>query len=235
MARTIMSLGCLKLSLALLLLAGGTAALGQDARPAANSEEAKLIAVLTSNAPSKAKADACLGLSRIGTKAAVAPLAALLGDEKIAHMARYGLEPIPDPAVDAALRDALGRVKGRPLVGVIGSIGVRRDAKAVGALSALVKDKDAHVAQAAARALGSIGNPVAVEVLEGTLPGASAANQGAICEGLFRCAEALSTKGQRNEALAVYDKLTQQQMPQPVRDAAARKARFLRQEEGPRL
>ncbi len=61
----------------------------------------------------------------------MAPLAALLGDEKLAHMARYGLEPIPDPAVDDALRDALGKLKGRPLVGVIGSIGVRRDTKAV--------------------------------------------------------------------------------------------------------
>ena len=55
-------------------------------------------------------------------------------------MARYGLEPIPDPAVDAALRDALGKVKGRLLVGVIGSIGVRRDPKAVPALAKRLGD-----------------------------------------------------------------------------------------------
>ena len=46
-------------------------------------------------------------------------------------MARYALETIPDPSVDDALRDALGKLKGRPLLGVIGSLGVRRDAKAV--------------------------------------------------------------------------------------------------------
>ena len=36
------------------------------------------------------------------------PLAAMLADEKLCHMALYGLETIPDPSVDDALRDALG-------------------------------------------------------------------------------------------------------------------------------
>ena len=126
----------------------------------------------------------------------MAPLAALLGDEKLAHMARYALEPIPDPAVDDALRDALGKLKGRPLVGVIGSIGVRRDAKAVEPLARLLKDADADVAQAAARALGSIGTPAAVKALEDALAGTPAANRLAFYEGLFRCAEALSARGQ---------------------------------------
>ena len=94
---------------------------------------------------------------RIGTADAVPALAALLADEKLAHMARYGLETDSRPAVDVALREALGKLKGLPLVGVIGSIGVRRDEKAVAALVALLKDPDAEVAQAAARALGMIG------------------------------------------------------------------------------
>ena len=36
---------------------------------------------------------------------AVPVLAGLLGDEKMAHYARYGLEPIPDASVDAALAE----------------------------------------------------------------------------------------------------------------------------------
>ncbi len=127
---------------------------------------------------------------------AVPTLAALLGDEKLSHMARYALEPIPDPSVDDALRDALGKLKGRPLVGVIGSLGVRRDAKAVAAMAKLLADPDADVAQAAARALGKIGTPEAAKALDAALAGASAANQVAFCEGLFRCAEALSAQGQ---------------------------------------
>ena len=93
----------------------------------------------------------------------MAPLAALLCNEELSHMARYGLEPIPDPAVDAALRDALEKVKGRLLVGVIGSIGVRRDPKAVAPLVKRLDDPDSEVVQAAARALGRIGTLDAVD------------------------------------------------------------------------
>ena len=89
------------------LVAGGT--------PPDKDREAKLIAVLKSDAPLKDKADACRELSLVGTKESVAPLAAMLGDEKLSHLARYGLEPIPDPAVDEALRGALGKLKGRLL------------------------------------------------------------------------------------------------------------------------
>jgi HEAT repeat protein len=214
----------------------GGVALGGDAPAAANGREAELIAVLAkSDAPLKQKADACRELSLVGTKEAVGPLAALLGDEKLGHMARYALEPLPDPAVDGALREALGKLKGRPLVGVIGSIGVRRDAEAVRPLSELLNDPDAQVVSAAARALGSIGNPAAVKVLEDALEKAPTANQAAIAEGLFRCAESLAAHDQRPAALAIYARLDQPKLPKTVREGAARKARFLSQEAGPTL
>ena len=207
----------------------------QGAPPTDKDREVKLIAVLKSHAPLKEKADACRELSLVGTKAAVAPLAALLGDEKYSHLARYGLEPIPDPAVDDALRDALGKLKGRPLIGVIGSLGVRRDTKAVGPLSGLLKDTDPDVAQAAARALGRIGNGPAAEVLEGALDTASPANRLALSEGLFRCADHRVAHGKIAEALAICNKLNRPDAPPQIRESAARKARFLRQESGPTL
>jgi len=73
---------------------------------------------------------------------------------------------------------------------VIGSLGVRRDAQAVAAMSNFLAGPDAEVAQAAARALGMIGTPEAARALEAALAGAPAANQIAFCEGLFRAAEA---------------------------------------------
>jgi HEAT repeat protein len=233
MTRTTVRLACL--GYAGLLLSGGAMAFGQDARPAANSREARLIAVLKSDAPRKDKADACRELARIGTKECVEPLAALLGDEKMSQMARYALEPISDPAVDSALRDAADRLKGLPLIGVIGSIGVRRDARAVDRLAALLKDKDADVAQAAARSLGSVGNPDAVKALEDALAEAPADERLAIADGLFRCAEALSARDRRGEAIAIYERLDHARMPKQVRDAAVRKARFLSQESGQTL
>ena len=79
-----------------------------------------LIAVLKSGVMQEQKAAACRQLARVATKEAVPTLASLLGDEKLSHMARYAMEAIPDPSVDDALRDALGKLKGRPLLGVIG-------------------------------------------------------------------------------------------------------------------
>ena len=214
-----------------LLFAGAVQSFGQTIPPAGSED--RLIAVLKSDAAHKEKADACRQLAIIGTKDAVAPLAALLGDEKLSHMARYALEPIPDPAVDEALRDALGRLKGRPLVGVIGSIGVRRDARAVGVLTIMLHDPDAQVAQAAARALGRIGNRRATRALQSTLKNAPAANQLALCEGLFRCAEAFAAGGERADAIEIYDQLRElEDAPHQVRGGALRGAILTRGEDG---
>ena len=146
MARTIFTLACV----IAVWVAGAVPAFGGDDKTSSAKErEAKLIAVLKSDASRKDKADACRELAMIGTKLAVEPLGALLGDEKLSHMVRYGLEPNPDPSVDETLRAALDQLKGRPLVGAVGSIGVRRDAKAVEPLSKLLRNPDSAVVQAA--------------------------------------------------------------------------------------
>jgi len=180
---------------------------GQTVPPA--DSEGKLIATLKSDdASRKEKADACRQLGIIGTKKVVAPLAALLSDEKLSHMARYGLEPIPDPAVDKAFRDALGKLKGRPLVGVIGSIGVRRDTEAVPALAKLQHNSDRDVAQAASRALGSIGTSDASKALMSAVElDSTRVNWLARHEGLLRCAERLAADGKKSEAIGIYDQL----------------------------
>ena len=90
----------------------------------------------------------------------MAPLAALLGDEKLSHMARYALEPIPGADVDNALREAVGKLNGRPLVDrchrAASAVQARRSSRSI-CLPAQLKDQDADVVQAAARALGSLG------------------------------------------------------------------------------
>jgi len=215
-----------------LLLTWASSSVAASPQPATPDQVAKLIAVLKSDASQKDKADACRELARIGTKDAVAPLAALLPDEQLSHMARYGLETIPDPSVDKALRDAAGRLQGRLLVGVIGSIGVRRDPKAVSLLANLLQVPDNDVAQAAARALGSIGKPSAAKALLRAMPGVSAANQLAFCEGLLRCAEAATARGNPKEALKIYDYLRELSVPHQVRTAAWRGAILTRKQDG---
>lgn len=197
---------------------------------ASKSDEPKLIAtVQDSSAPLKARVDACRQLGIIGGKDSIAPLAALLGDEQLSHMARYGLQMNPDPAVDEALRDALGKVKGLPLVGVIHTVGYRRDAKAVAVLGNLVTSGSPVVTDAAARALGDIGNTDAVQALQQALAKVPAECKLACYEGLLRCSESLATEGQARDAIAIYDQLYKSDAPHQIRGGALRAAILTRQ------
>ena len=183
------------------------------------AQEDKLLDLLKSNASPKEKADACRELARIGTRQAVPVLAPLLADENLSHMACYALEPIADPAASAALREALGTLKGRWLAGVIRSLGVRKDREAVELLARYLNDSDPVVAEAAARALGNIGGAAAL-ALEIALASGSA-NRLAVCEGLFRCAEEMAGP----EATVIYDKVRAiPNLPHHLRVAALRGA-----------
>jgi HEAT repeat protein len=193
----------------------------------------KLIDVLKSDAPRDAKADALRQLAIVGTKDAVPVIAPLLVDEQLSHMARYALEPIADPSVDAALRDALGKAKGRPLVGIIGSLGIRKDVQAIAPLAKFLTDADPDVAQAAARALGRIGGAEAAKAIEAAVAGTPAGNQLAFCEGLFRIADALAAAGQKDAAVAIFDNVRKLNSPShQVRSAALRGAILARQKNG---
>jgi HEAT repeat protein len=215
--------------LTLLTAAATTPSYGQNPQASAKDEEGKLIAVLNSDAPRKAKADACRELARVGTRVSVAPLAALLCNEELSHMARYGLEPIQDPAVDTALLDTLEKVKGRLLVGVIHSIGVRRDPRAVAPLVKRLDDPDPEVVQAAALALGRIGTLEAVAPLEKALSSTAQANRIAVSEGLFRCADVLRSQGQRKEAQEIYEQLGNAKVPEYVKAGAKHAEQVLQQ------
>jgi len=197
---------------------------------AAKSDEPKLIAVAKDpSAPLKSRIDACRQLAIVGGRDSIAPLAALLGDEQLSHMARYALQTNPDPAVDEALRDALTKVKGRPLAGVIHTVGYRRDAKAVGALAALLGTSSPMVASAAARALGDIGNTEAAQALQEALPKIAAECKLDVYEGLLRCAESLAKERQRQDAIAIYDRLYKSDAPHQVRGGALKAAILTRQ------
>ena len=211
-------------ALAAAVLFTAAAASAAETAPAAPKPDESPLAVLKSDASQKAKADACMKLGLTGTAEAVGPLAALLTDEKLSDMARYGLETIPGPAVNAALREALGKVKGRLLAGVIGSLGVRKDPQAVAPLSALLKDADPVVAEAAARALGRIATTEAIDALMAALPGVPAGQKVAFFEGTFRAAESLAAAGKKAESAALYEKLRALPGAQQDRVAALRGA-----------
>jgi HEAT repeat protein len=185
-------------------------------------QQADLVKLLGDSSSSTfEKAKACQRLGNIGNKEAVPALAALLTDPQLSHYARYGLEPTPDPAVDDALREALPKVKGKLLIGVLNSIGQRRkDTKAAAAISKLLYDSDVEVAQAAAASLGAVSGPDAAKALQDALTKTKDPVRTAAAGACLVCAEGLLASGERDQALALYNTLTATNMPKPVRLAA---------------
>jgi HEAT repeat protein len=215
----------------LLLLRAAAPVQAADKAPA-EDKQLKPLAVLRSDAPPQDKAMACKQLAIYGKKDAVPALVPLLADARLSSWARIALEVIPDPAADEALRQASGQLQGRLLVGVINSIGVRRDAQGVECLLARLKDADAEVASAAAVALGRIGGPAAVKALEPSLGNGPAAVRSAVAEGCILCAEKFLSGGKREEAVRLYDLVRKADVPKQRILEAIRGAILARQEAG---
>lgn len=177
-------------------------------KPVVSEEEAKLIAVLKSSATFAEKSAACRDLARVGTSESVMVLSELLTDPQLSHMARYALEGIPGGASEAALRNALGNVKGQLLAGVITSIAARGERWAWPQLMSLLKDSDPQVVKAAALASGRLAYPLPVKVMQDTLKrGAKEPTRSALVAGLLAAGDTLLTKRQFKEALAIFDAL----------------------------
>ena len=188
----------------------------------AGEETQKLIEVLRSEQGVFEKAKACQRLAVVGTPEAVPVLAELLADNELAHYARFGLEPMPHAEVDAALRAALSKLDGKLRIGVINSIGARRDQDAQDALIALVASKDADLATAAAAALGRIGTPEGAAVLRSTLKKRATELGIRLGEAAIVCGETLVRNGKTEDAVSTFSAVRHTELPAHVRAAALR-------------
>lgn len=191
-----------------------------------------LLEVLKSDAPPAEKAITCKRLAIYGSKEAVPALAALLPNKELSSWARIALEAIPGPEAEAALREAMEKVSGRLLVGVINSVGFRRDAQAVGGLVQRLDAADPDVAAAAAAALGRIGGDVASKALEAHLATAPDAVRVEVAEGCVRCAEKYLAADQHAEAIRLYDAVRQSKAPPAKQLEAVRGAILARETAG---
>ncbi|MCP4783776.1 MAG: PBS lyase [Fuerstiella sp.] len=202
---------------------------GPDTSP---EKEKELLAVLRSDAPASEKAIACKNLAIYGSPAAVADLAKLLPDPQLSSWARISLEVIPGEASDKALLDAAESLNGRLLVGMINSIGFRRNANAVESLTAKLQNSDADVASAAAVALGHIGNAAATKSLTAALATAPADVRSAVAEGCVLCAERLHGEGNAVAAAEIYDQVRTADVPMQRIIEATRGAILARNQDG---
>ena len=217
---------------ALLLLCATAALAFPPALAQAAESEPDLIKVLQSGAPAGEKGVACKKLAVFGSKAAVPALAPLLEDKDLASWARIALEAIPDPAAGDALRAALDKVSGRLLVGVLNSIGVRRDAGAVDSVIPRLKDTDAEVVTAAAVALGRIGGDPAAAALKSALASAPVGAKAGVAQGCILCADRFLAAGQAPAAMALFDLVRQTNVLKQRQIEATRGAILARESSG---
>jgi len=183
--------------------------------------ENRLLAALKGDLSRDARDYLCRKLAIIGTTAAVPVLAGLLESENSSHMARFALERIPAPVAAQALREALPRVNGNLKIGVISSLGGRRDPAAVQALRGLLRENVAAIARASALARGALGSVEAATALQAFLATASGDKQVAV-DALLACGEALLAGNRKAEAMSIYKSLAGEKQPRLVRLAATR-------------
>jgi HEAT repeat protein len=187
----------------------------------AHMDAAALVRILTdASSPEFQKAKVCQRIGELGAREAVPALASLLSNEHLSTYARYGLEPIADPSADDALRAALTKLRGNLLIGVINSIGKRRDGEASPVLAKMLHGADADVARAAASALGHIGGVSSMQLLQAALAKTEGMTRMAVADAALVCAERLLAGGNRDQALALYASLSAADIPKPARLAA---------------
>ncbi len=191
---------------------GSTAELGRI--------EKSMLELLRSDATRAGKQFVCRKLSIIGTEESVPTLGAMLTEPKTSDMARYALERIPGAAVNEALRNALRKTTGKTRIGIINTLGQRRDRRAVRALRSLVRDSDPLTAGATVAALGNIASPQATRVLAQAKDKASGKLRVLVCDAYLKCADELAAQGKKKEALAIYKELLKE--PKPINIAALR-------------
>ncbi len=164
--------------------------------------ETRFIAFLKSDATLAGKDFICRQLSLMGSEASVPVLSGMLLKTDTAEMARYALEGIPGPGVDRALRAALAKTSGKTRIGIINTLGLRRDAAAVPLLRPLASGTDEATAGAAWFALAGIADANAVKVLDGVV-----AKKSAAAPAYLKAASVLAANGNTAAALPIYKKL----------------------------
>ncbi len=193
-----------------------------DSPEALRKIEARLVEFLQSDATLDSKQKICRRLSIIGTEQSAEVLGDMLTKPATSDMARYALERIPGEKIDKVLRAALENTAGKVRVGIINTIGERRDEKAVDELAKEAKSQDPMVSTAAMVALGKIGGERAARILDDVKSHVRPKEHRVWADAYLMCADSLLPGGKKDEAGDIYQQLYSEDEPLPIRIAALR-------------
>ncbi len=205
----------------------GATAMGAD-------DAATLLKVIQSIETSDVdRANAFEKIGDIAGEDAVEPLAGFLGDKKWSHYARFALQKMEGQNVTEALLKSLDGLQGDLKLGVLGTIGRRRDAMAVEPLAKLLADADAEVADSAAVALGWIGTTEAAAALtEAFAAEKDSHRRASLGAALLSAGQRLAKTGNTQAAIGVFDFLRNAEIPKACRIGATKNAILARGAQG---
>ena len=199
---------------------------------ARKEEQKKLLSIIQTSINLHEKVVACKRLAVIGDEESIPVLSKLLEDEQMHHIVRFALEPNPSPEVDKVFRSSLDKLQGKLLIGVINSIGVRRDPDAVPKLIKLLNSKDVDIAAAAGAALGCIGTTDSAKALMKAIPSAPPQLKIDLASSAIVCGERLYLTGKNPEAVKLFDFVIKSDLPRHLKMAATRGTILARGDKG---
>jgi len=162
----------------------------------------------------------CRQLSLVGSEASADCLIPMLKDEKTADMARYALERIGGGKVRGLVRRTVSEVPTKTQIGIIATLGAWRDTEAVVLLTGFLKNPDDGLHQAAASALGRIGDEVSAKALVDCMKDTSGPLRGRVLDACLQCAQAMAGAGKADQATRLYKLVYESPSQTHVRAAA---------------
>ncbi|MBM4155504.1 MAG: hypothetical protein FJ221_10825 [Lentisphaerae bacterium] len=159
-------------------------------------------------------------LGRVGTAVSAPALIALVPDAEVGSDAAMALERIADPAVDAAVLEALPACPAAARARLVAMLGQRRAAGAVPKIAPCLREADADLAATAVTALGHLASPEAATELIAALPSLKGAPLTAAWDALLSCHAAAIAAGDNRTVSAVILALDRAGAPARVRTAS---------------
>lgn len=182
--------------------------------------EDALIKLLAPTATIEARRFGCVQLAALGSEHALPAIGDLLKASDTVTFACLALTRYPRGKADQILRQALPASQGMARVQIIATLGDRRDAKAVSAIAAIVREKEFAPMRAGITALGKIGNPAARKALADLRRAVSPELERWFTEADLRIAEQLAASGNRKAAAKIYETHIAPTEPAAVRRGA---------------
>lgn len=185
--------------------------------------EARLVDVLKANGVSAAaKEFAGNQLYRLCDEDTIPAFRDLLKRSDAWDIARKGLEQINHPKAEDALIEGLENADGKVAIGIMESLGNRRDPKAANALRRWAKAGNIAETEAALTALGKIPGPEAMQELDWCRVNLTRPMRPAATQAYLQCGWSSMEHGDKDTAIAIFDALLIDFEPVEVKAEAMR-------------